>query len=91
MEGAFDSIFIENSIPMLGKHMSDLLFHNLYEKAKGNIIVALDGDAYQDGLKIYHTLNGGDLYERIKIVKLPVDRDIADLRGNIDDYYVTIK
>ena len=26
VEGAFDVLFIENSIPMLGKHMSELLF-----------------------------------------------------------------
>jgi DNA primase len=91
VEGAFDSVFKSNSIPMLGKHMSSLLFETLYDRAKGNIIIALDGDAYDSALKLYHTLNGGELYGRIKIVKLPKDKDIADLRGNIDDYYVEIK
>ena len=91
VEGAFDSVFKPNSIPMLGKHMSTLLFETLYDRAKANIIIALDGDAYDSALKLYHTLNGGELYGRIKIVKLPKDKDIADLRGEIDEYYIEIK
>ena len=91
-EGAFDSIFLPNSIPMLGKFMSDLLFSTLYEKAKGNIIICLDSDAWVNSLKLYHMLNGGVLYNRIKLIKLPGDSDIADLRGEIkDEYYVEIK
>jgi DNA primase len=91
VEGTFDSIFIPNSIPMLGKHMSPLLFNTLYDKAKGNITIALDGDAYDNAVSLYHELNGGELYGRIKIVKLPLDKDIADLRGNINEYYITIR
>jgi radical SAM superfamily enzyme YgiQ (UPF0313 family) len=91
VEGAFDSVFKSNSIPMLGKHMSTLLFETLYDRAKANIIIALDGDAYDSALKLYHTLNGGELYGRIKIVKLPKDKDIADLKGEIDEYYIEIK
>lgn len=91
VEGTFDSIFIPNSIPMLGKHMSSLLFNTLYDKAKGNITIALDGDAYDNAVSLYHELNGGELYGRIKIVKLPLDKDIADLRGNINEYYITIR
>jgi len=91
-EGAFDSIFLPNSIPMLGKFMSDLLFSTLYEKAKGYITICLDSDAWESSLKLYHMLNGGVLYNRIKLVKLPGDSDIADLRGEIkDEYYVEIK
>lgn len=91
-EGAFDSIFLPNSIPMLGKFMSDLLFSTLYEKVKGYITICLDSDAYDDSVRLYHTLNGGVLYNRIKLVKLPGDSDIADLRGEIkDEYYVEIK
>ena len=91
-EGAFDSIFLPNSIPMLGKFMSDLLFSTLYEKAKGYITICLDSDAWDSSLKLYHMLNGGVLYNRIKLVKLPGDSDIADLRGEIkEEYYVEIK
>jgi DNA primase len=91
VEGAFDSFFLENPIVMLGKKMSKLLFENLYNKTENNIIVCVDGDAWEDGLKIYHELNGGRLYNKIKIVKLPKDKDICDLRGKIEEYYYEIK
>jgi len=91
VEGVFDSFFLPNSIPMLGKHMSELLFNTIYDKVKGDITIALDGDAYKDALKLYHELNGGSLYGKIKIVKLPVDKDVCDLLGKIDDYFVKIK
>ncbi len=91
VEGVFDGFFLPNSIPMLGKHMSELLFNTIYENVKGNIIIALDGDAYKNAVKLYHELNGGTLYGKIKIVKLPVDKDVCDLLGKIDDYFVEIK
>ena len=91
VEGAFDGMFLPNAIPMLGKHLSDLLFNTLYEKANGDIIVCTDGDAWKDGLNVYEMLNGGRLYGKIKIVKLPKDKDVCDLRGNIDEYYYEIK
>lgn len=91
-EGVFDSIFLPNSIPMLGKFMSDLLFSTLYEKAKGKIIICLDADAWENSVSLYHTLNGGSLFNRIKLIKLPDNKDIADLRGEIkDEYYFEIK
>lgn len=90
-EGAFDSFFLDNSIVMLGKKMSKLLFESLYTNANGNIIICCDGDAFNDGVKVYHELNGGRLYNKIKIVKLPVDKDVCDLKGQIDDFYYEIK
>jgi DNA primase len=91
VEGVFDAFFLPNSIPMLGKHMSPILFENLYLKSKGNIIIALDGDAFDDSLILYRELNGGELYGRIKLLKLPEDKDVCDLKGQIDDYYYEIK
>lgn len=91
VEGAFDGLFLENAIPMLGKHMSQLLFETIYKKAKGSVIICLDGDAWENAVKLYHELNGGDLYDKIKILKLPSDQDVCDLRGKIEEYYVTIK
>ena len=92
VEGAFDGLFLDNAIPMLGKHMSELLFETIYKKAKGNITICLDADAWQNSVKLYHELNGGDLWGKIKLVKLPDDKDIADLRGEIkDEYYYIIK
>jgi len=90
-EGVFDSFFLENSLVMLGKKVSDLIFSTLYEKANANIIICLDGDAWDDALKLYHTLNGGRLYNKIKIIKPPKDSDVADLKGKIDEYYYEIK
>jgi DNA primase len=92
VEGAFDGLFLDNAIPMLGKHMSELLFETIYKKAKGDITICLDADAWQNAVKLYHELNGGELWGRIKLVKLPDDKDIADLRGEIkDEYYYIIK
>lgn len=90
-EGAFDAIFLPNSIAMLGKHMSDLLLNTLYDKANGNIVLCLDSDAFQDAVKLYHNLNGGRLYGKIKIIKLTGDSDVCDLKGQIDEYYITIR
>jgi len=91
VEGVFDGFFLENSIPMLGKHMSEMLFDKVYNNAKGNVIIALDGDAWNNAIKLYHELNGGELYEKIKIVKLPNDQDVCDLRGNINEYFIEIR
>jgi len=92
VEGAFDGLFVENSIPMLGKHMSELLFNTIYKKAKGDVIICLDADAWQNAVKLYHELNGGEMWGRIKLIKLPDEKDIADLRGEIkDEYYFIIK
>ena len=91
VEGAFDGFFLDNSIAMLGKKMSSLLFETLYENALGKIIICLDEDAWDEAFKLYHELNGGRLYNKIKIIKPPKDMDVADLRGQIDEYYYEIK
>lgn len=91
VEGVFDGFFLDNSLVMLGKKMSNLILTTLYTKAKNNIVICTDGDAWNDGLRIYNELNGGLLYNRVKIVKLPKDKDICDLRGNIENYYYEIK
>jgi DNA primase len=90
-EGAFDSFFLDNSIVMLGKKMSKHLFETLYAKANKNIIICCDGDAFEDGIRVYAELNGGRLYNKIKIVKLPLDKDVCDLRGQIDEYYYEMR
>lgn len=84
VEGAFDSIFIPNAIPMLGKFMSDHLFMTLYEKAK-KIIIVLDPDAWDDAERLYHRINCGKLMGKVWIVKLEGDKDIADLQGKINE------
>jgi len=91
VEGVFDAFFLPNPIPMLGKHLSEYLFESLYTKSKKNIIICLDGDAWTNATKLYRELNGGALYDRVKIVKLPEDKDVCDLRGNINDYYYKMR
>jgi DNA primase len=91
VEGVFDSFFLNNSICLLGKFLTDNLWEKLYSKAKKNIIVCLDGDAYTDAKNLYDKLNGGALYNRVKLVKLPKDKDVCDLKGDIENYYVEFK
>jgi hypothetical protein len=68
------------------------LFETIYTKAKGDVIICLDADAIKNSIKLYHELNGGELWGRIKLIKLPDDSDIADLRGVIkEEYYMIIK
>ena len=88
VEGAFDSIFVPNAIPMLGKFMSDHLFNKLYDNAK-KITIILDPDAWNDAERLYHKLNCGKLMGKVWIVKLEGNKDIADLQGKLDD--LTIK
>ena len=85
VEGVFDSIFLPNSIPMLGKFMSDVLFDLLYENAL-QITIVLDGDAWDDAVRLFHRLNCGRLFNKVNIIKLPMDQDIADLQGNLEKY-----
>ena len=91
-EGPFDSLFLDNSIALLGKKMSDVLFETLYEKAKKDITIVLDSDAWEDSKKLYFKLSGGRLYGRIKVVKLPEGKDIADLKGELlPEYYIQLE
>lgn len=85
VEGVFDSIFLPNSIPLLGKHMSDYLFSKLYNTAK-KLIIVLDGDAWENAEKLYHKMNCGKLMGKVWTIKLPIDKDIADLQGNLGEF-----
>ena len=72
---------------MLGKKISEKLYMKLYEIAK-KIIIILDGDAWDDAEKLYHKLNCGKLMGKIWVVKLPKDKDIADLQGNLNNFQI---
>ena len=86
-EGVFDGFFTPNPVILLGKVMSDLLFEKIYDNAKSDVIICLDSDAWMDAQKLYNQLNGGKLRGRVKILKLPKNSDIADLRGDIESYF----
>lgn len=66
-EGVFDHIVVPNSIPLLGKYISEKLFETIYTKASANIVILLDSDAYQDALQLYKRLDVGDLKDRVKL------------------------
>jgi 5S rRNA maturation endonuclease (ribonuclease M5) len=70
---------------MLGKKMSELLFNTLYEKAK-KIIIVLDPDAWGNSQKLYNKLNGGKLFNKVWVVKLEGQKDIADLCGDLTNH-----
>ena len=70
---------------MLGKYLSDLLFNKIYDKSE-SVTIILDGDAWDDTERLYHRLNCGKLMGRVNVVKLPKDKDIADLQGNLTDF-----
>ena len=77
VEGVFDHIVVPNSIPLLGKKISDKLFNDLYFKSKNFIIIALDPDAWNDTANIYQKLDAGRLYKKVLVCKLPKDIDIS--------------
>jgi DNA primase len=79
VEGPFDHIVVHNSIPILGKKISDKLMHSLFHKASANIIILLDSDAWDDAKNHYAKLNVGKLFGRIKIIKLDDGYDIAKI------------
>jgi DNA primase len=87
VEGAFDSIFLPNSIPMLGKFMTQNLFDKLYDNAK-KVVIVLDPDAWEDAFRLYHKLNCGKLMGKLWIIKLDGDKDIADLKGDLSEYEI---
>jgi DNA primase len=79
VEGVFDHLMIPNSIPMLGKTLSDKLFESLYYKSMANIVVLLDSDAAYDIKKIYRRLNTGRLRGKIRAIFLPRPFDIGEI------------
>jgi hypothetical protein len=84
VEGAFEMLsFPVNIIPMLGKTLSTTLFLKLKE-LKPDVVVLLDPDAYKNAVELYYMLY--TIYvgceERVKIVKLPTEEDLDELRRN---------
>jgi DNA primase len=68
---------------MLGKVISPTLFLKLKE-FKPRVVVLLDPDAYKNSLELYYQLYSIylDCEDCVKIVKLPDNDDIDELRKN---------
>jgi DNA primase len=77
VEGPFDHLVVPNSIPGLGKIMSDEVFKKIHDNAMSDIIILQDGDAWKDSVELYKKLNTGKLYNRVKIIKLPEKYDVS--------------
>ena len=80
-EGPFDHIVTPNSIPLLGKslHTDFKIYNSLMKYANANVIIFLDGDAFDDVKKIYSLLNHGRLYNKIKYVPVNNDLDPSEI------------
>jgi len=84
VEGAFELLsFPVNCIPLLGKTLSTTLFLKLKE-LKPDVIVLLDPDAYKNSIELYYMLHNIyiDCEDRVKIIKLPTEEDLDELRKN---------
>ena len=84
VEGAFEMLsFPINIIPMLGKTLSTTLFMKLKELLP-DVVILLDPDAYKNSVELFYILQ--TIYvgceERVKIVKLPTNDDLDELRKN---------
>lgn len=75
VEGVTDHIVVPNSIPLLGKYISELLLEKLEEKTMANIVVLLDDDAFEDAKRLYDSLNFGRLKGKIRICPMPENYD----------------
>lgn len=76
VEGAIDSIYYPNTISLLGKYLTPKmhLFNVLKERAKGKIIICLDGDTKpEETIYIYSLLNTDRLQGKIYYLQLGTD------------------
>ncbi len=83
-EGTFEMLsFPVNTIPMLGKTISPLLLLKLKE-LKPKVVVLLDPDAYKNSIELYYQLYHAyvGFEDRVKIIKLPNNDDLDELRRN---------
>lgn len=84
IEGGFDMLsFPVNTVPMLGKTISTALFKKLVE-IKPNVVILLDPDAYKNSIELYYILKNiyVDCEERVRLVKLPNNEDIDEIKKN---------
>ncbi len=72
---------LETWIAMLN---GEIIGHIYMEREDNKKIKFLD--AWDDAERLYHKINCGKLMGKVCVVKLPKDKDIADLQGNLTDY-----
>jgi hypothetical protein len=81
----------DNNLVLTDDNYLDVIQNETNETNKTNIIINNENwfqtDKFTIFLKVYFSIP----YNKIKIIKLPKDKDICDLRGEIDEYYYEIK
>ena len=84
VEGVFDMFSVPNSIPLLGKTISNILYLKLKEYLP-KIIIVLDPDAWNNEMNIYDTLRllYDDESNMIRVVNLIGKYDIDETRKNL--------
>jgi DNA primase len=83
VEGVFDMFRLPNSIPLLGKDISETLYFEL-KKHKPKIIVVLDPDAWKNEIDNYYTLNLiYDNDDNVRILHLNGNYDIDEINKNL--------
>lgn len=81
VEGPFDHIVVPNSIPLLGKSLSQdfLLYQKLMTNANAHVNIFLDGDAFSNVKKIYKLLNHDKLYNKIRYIPVNENLDPSNI------------
>ena len=77
VEGVFDHIVIPNSIPLLGKSLSNIIKNNLLKKANAKIYIMLDDDALENAILIHNELNVDNLSGKVFICNPPQGYDVS--------------
>lgn len=85
VEGVFDHIVLDNSIPILGKTISKFTHKKILENLNANLYVVLDNDAKYEAKILHETLNYGRLKKKVYIIDLPKNMDVSSLR-NVTNY-----
>lgn len=79
VEGPFDHIVVPNSIPLLGKTLSEdyLLYKMLIKRSHSFINIFLDDDALVNAKKIYKLLENSILNGKIRLIECPDGYDAS--------------
>lgn len=79
VEGPFDHVAVPNSIPLLGKVISEdcAVFKALKERSRSNINIMLDDDAWDSAVRMYRFLDSV-FGERVRMVRCPEGYDPSD-------------
>jgi len=80
-EGVFDGMSLPNAMPLLGKTLSYIQLKKI-SAHKPQIVILLDPDAVKNAIELFYNLKHiyYDCEEKIKIVVLPNNDDVDELR-----------